>query len=176
MRQTLLAALLLAAAALPAGAVPPRAAVPPMGAAVVAVSDAEDAVAVVRSVYDAYNDGNYDDQDKRTFTPELYKLYMDVQNGAGDDIEYAVDFDVFLNAQDFDTVKVNKADFTPTGKDKGTVKVNYTAFDDTQDITFLMVKRTDGWKIDDIDWGSDQQPFRAMLEDLLAEQKKAGAN
>jgi hypothetical protein len=140
----------------------------PAGAAA-KVSDAEQVIHLLYEQYGADDSPTnpYDD----FFSPSLLKLWDQVDDGAGDDDEYAIDFDVFLDAQDTDVVTGLSTAMTPNGNNGATVAATFTAFGEVKQITYTMVKTGVGWKIDNISWGSDRPDLRALLADLLKKQQ-----
>lgn len=136
------------------------------------VSDTDDAMAVIEGVYAAYNAGDYADQQEKTFTPDLFRAYMAVQEGAGEDVELAIDFDVFLNAQDEDKVTIEAIDFDQSGPLDGTVTARISLFGEAPTFVYTMKKTAAGWRIDDIAWGEGQETLRELIAFHAAEQKK----
>ncbi len=132
---------------------------------------AEDPTTIIRAVYDAYDAGQYDDLEKMAFTPELYKAYTQVQENAPEDDVPPIDFLVFLNAQDDDTVKIEDLAFTPSGPKDGKVVAKLTMFGATRTFIFAMKATKAGWRVDDIDWGEGQETLRAMIAAAAADQK-----
>ncbi|HMN86946.1 MAG TPA: hypothetical protein PKA74_13260 [Bauldia sp.] len=165
--------LVLPLAALLAVAAP---AVPPvLGAAAAVAETADDPEAIVRAIYGQWAAPccTYFNVIDTHFSPKLAKLYKDVQEGAGDDIEYAIDFDIFLDAQDDDTVTEVVTSYLEKGDDRAVVAVSYKAFGETREQTYTFVKTKAGWKIDDMGWGPDRPALRAMLDDLEEQQRKS---
>ena len=141
------------------------------------VADAaeNDPEGIVRSIYAQWAAPccNYYNVIDTHFTPELRKLYRAVEEGAGDELDYAIDFDIFLDAQDEDTVTDVVTHAVDKGDGRVVVAVTYTAFGESHDASYTFVKTGKGWKIDDMGWGPDRDGLRAMLQDLLAQQAAA---
>jgi len=157
-------ALVLAAALLAMPALPHVTA-----AATAGMSEPE---ALVRGIYDQYSaDGNPSDPYDDDFSPQLLKLWEAVEDGAGDDDQNGIDFDVFLDAQDTDTVTNLATALHPAGADKAMVDVTFSAFGEKKSLRYAMVKTADGWKIDNISWGAGRPDLRATLDDLLKKQQ-----
>jgi hypothetical protein len=146
----------------------------PLGASIV-LAAGEDPAAIVTAIYAQWADPccNYFNVIDTHFSPSLKKLYRDVEEGAGMDIEFAIDFDIFLNAQDEDTV--TSVVITPIEETAETaaLKVTYTAFGQQQSGTYEFVKTPEGWKIDDMGWGDERKQLRPMLDDLKQSQRKS---
>lgn len=150
--------------------------VPPgLGPAAAVAQTADDPEAIVRAIYGQWAAPccNYFNVIDTHFSPKLAKLYKDIQEGAGDDIEYAIDFDIFLDAQDEDTVTEVVTSYTEKSDDRAVVAVSYKAFGETSEQTYSFVKTKAGWKIDDMGWGPDRPGLRAMLDDLKEQQRKS---
>jgi hypothetical protein len=142
-----------------------------VSAAMAAASEPE---AIVTEIYGQWNPCcNYFNVIDTYFTPSLKKLYRDVEEGAGDDIEYAIDFDIFLNAQDEDTVtdvRMTRLEDTPG---RVVVEVSYAAFGEEKTQTYTFASTADGWRIDDMGWNTDIDQLRPMLNDLKQAQRKS---
>jgi hypothetical protein len=137
-----------------------------IGATRVLAADAEPET-IIRGIYEAYGPDSYPDNAyDKYFSPTLLKLWDEVQAGAADSIEYAVDFDIFIDAQDFDKVTDISTSLKEDGPDKATVDVSFTSFGDQHSIRYFMEKTAAGWKIDNLDWGPDRPNLREMLEEL----------
>lgn len=171
-----LALLLAAAFCLAISAASPPA-LSPAGAAgsvaTAAAAEADDPEAIVRAIYGQWADPccTYFDVIGTHFSPKLAALYNAVQDGAGDDIEYAIDFDIFLDAQDEDTVSGVTTSYVEKSDDRAVVAVSYAAFGETHDATYSFIRTKAGWKIDDMGWGPDRMGLRAMLDDLKEQQR-----
>ncbi|MBN9009919.1 MAG: DUF3828 domain-containing protein [Rhizobiales bacterium] len=153
----------------------PFAPLPVMAPPVAAAEKASDAETVIRAIYAQYSkDGWPEDAEKKNFSPSLFAKWDEVQQAADAANEVGVDFDVFLDAQDTDTVTDLTTRFTPDGADKGKVEATFTAFDSQTTVTYDMVK-TDGWKIDNISWGPDRDDLRKTLAAIREDQKSGGS-
>lgn len=146
-----------------------------MSPSAAAAEKAGDAETVIRGIYAQYSkDGWPEDAEKKTFSPSLLAKWDEVQQAADAANEVGVDFDVFLDAQDTDTVTNLSTKFTPDGADKGKVEATFTAFDTQTTVTYNMVRTADGWKIDNISWGPDRDDLRKTLEAIREDQKSGG--
>lgn len=133
---------------------------------------AKDPETVIRSIYSQYSkEAGPAEAEQQTFSPELLQLWYDVQSSAGAVNDVGVDFDVFLDGQELDAVTDLSTKFAPNGGDKGTLDVTFTAFGKPRTVHYAMVKTGQGWKIDNISWGSDRQDLRQTLAALKAGQK-----
>jgi hypothetical protein len=146
----------------------------PLGAPIVIAAE-DSPEAIVEAIYAQWADPccNYFNVIDAHFTPSLKKLYRDVEAGSQMDVEFAIDFDIFLNAQDEDTVtNVTIMPIEETA-DTAALKVTYTAFGEEKTGTYDFVKTAEGWKIDDMGWGEDRKQLRPMLDDLKESQRKS---
>jgi hypothetical protein len=126
--------------------------------------------AIVRSIYAAYTADSWPQQvEERFFTPDLLQLWTAVVNNSGDDLEYAVDFDIYLNAQDTDAITV-RSTHVMEHDGRTDVAIVFTSFGEERTFVYSMVETGDGWKIDDLSWGGDGFTLRGMLADLKARQ------
>ncbi len=131
---------------------------------------------VIRAIYAQYSkDGFPEDPEKKNFSPSLWAQWDEVQQAADAANDVGVDFDVFIDAQDTDQITNLTTKFTPDGADKGTVEASFTAFDTQTTVTYAMVKTADGWKIDNISWGSDRDDLRKTLAQIRADQKSGSS-
>jgi hypothetical protein len=142
-----------------------------------AADKTSDAEAVIRAIYAQYSkDGWPEDAEKKNFSPDLWAKWDEVQQAADANNEVGVDFDVFLNAQDTDTVTNLTTRFTPEAADRGKVEATFTAFDAQTTVTYEMVKTADGWKIDNISWDPDEDDLRKTLAAIREQQKNGGGD
>ncbi|HZP21084.1 MAG TPA: hypothetical protein VFB16_12855 [Bauldia sp.] len=127
--------------------------------------------AVILGIYSQYSPDKWPtDAEQTTFSPDLWAKWKEVQDAADAADDVGVDFDVFLDAQDTDTVTDISTKFTPDGADKGTVEITFTAFGEKRTIDYAMVKTDKGWKIDNIDWGNDEGNLRETLAAIRKDQ------
>lgn len=130
---------------------------------------------IVRDIYAQYGPDSWpDDPQGQYFSEDLLALYNDVAEGAADNDELGVDFDVFLNAQDVDTVTNLSTRIDQKTDDMQVVDVTFTAFGQEQIMRYTFVATDAGWKIDDIDWGEEGANLRALLGELEAMQQGDG--
>ena len=144
------------------------------GAVAPAVAVDDDPVAILTEIYGAYGEDSMpDDPQGRFFAPDLLSMYDDVQAGAGDNPELALDFDVFLNAQDIDMVTdlVTRVEKPASGIQ--IVDATFSAFGQRQMVQYAFVRTGEGWKIDNIAWNGEANHLRAVLARLKALQEAA---
>jgi hypothetical protein len=146
----------------------------PLGAPIVIAAE-DSPEAVVEAIYAQFGSpccNRFDAVDAH-FTPALKKLFLGVQDGANGDIQYMVDFDIFIDAQDEDTVTDLALKRLEESADKVSVEVTYTAFGEQKLATYDFIKTGEGWKIDDMGWGPERWKLRALLDDLREGQRKS---
>jgi hypothetical protein len=76
-----------------------------------------------------------------------------------------IDFDPYINAQDYEITDFAIGDARING-DAASVEVKFKNFDDPQDIMFSLVNEDGGWKIDDVE--SKVDPTYKLTELLTA--------
>jgi hypothetical protein len=134
----------------------------------------KDPETVIRTIYSQYSkEAGPAEAEQQNFSADLYKLYIEAQQGGDQADDVGIDFDVFLDAQDLDAITDVTTKFTAAGDDKGTVVAKFTAFGKKKAITYAMVKTPKGWKIDNISWGAGRADLRTMLAELKAEHTKS---
>ena len=128
------------------------------------LAKAKDPETVIRTIYSQYSrEAGPAEAEQQNFSPDLLKLWYEVQGAASTADQVGVDFDVFLDAQELDAVSNVATKFTPDGSDKGMVDATFTAFGTPKSVHYAMVKTGRGWKIDNISWGADREDLRQTL-------------
>jgi hypothetical protein len=109
----------------------------------------------------------------RIFPPDLAALIAaDVAESAMSDDVGRLDFDPFVDAQDWQVksvdVKVEDAPDSAADSTGGTEIADATAsfdnFDETHTVRFALVKTAAGWRIADILWDDEGPSFHEMLD------------
>jgi hypothetical protein len=132
------------------------------GSAQVPVFD--DPIGLVRYAYAPYESGKYPEDLTALFTPALKALW-DTMAARSEEFEMPIiDFDPFTNAQDYEITDLLVADPLIEG-DAATVAVSFLNFSEPQELRFSLVRRVEGWKIDDIE-ALGEYPWR--LSELIA--------
>lgn len=130
--------------------------------------------AVIRAIYEHYSPEDAPSGlEERTFSPSLLQAWNEVEEAADAAGEVGVDWDVFIDAQDFDAVTDLSTKFTPADAGKGTVSAAFTVFGEARAIDYAMVETADGWKIDNIAWGPDRDDLRSTLAAIRQSQMEA---
>jgi len=151
--------LLLALAVLLAGAIPAFA------------TTYDSPKALLDALYSPYSQG--DDFDWSTWddaqfrSAHLNDLFDKDAKEADGDVG-RLDFDPYIDGQDYQITKLTIGDATVTG-DTATVEVTFMNFDIAEDMTFTLVKEKDGWKIDDVVSHNKDNPYslKAIMEGPL---------
>jgi hypothetical protein len=95
---------------------------------------------------------------RRLFEPSLAALLIEDQRIAAKRNEVGLlDFDPFLDAQDFEIADFDIA-IADSGADAATATVKFVNFDKPQTVILALVKTKDGWRIHDITWPRDGKP------------------
>jgi hypothetical protein len=138
-----------------------------VGAAITTAATAADASAraFVAAIYDSYvgKNGNgvpMDSNQKilRYFEPSLAALMVKDQNDAARRKEVGtLDFDPFVDAQDWDIAAYNVA-VIDKGADKASATVTFNNFGKAKTVVLDLVKIKNEWKISDIAWTPHENP------------------
>jgi hypothetical protein len=117
--------------------------------------DAE-ATAFVAKIYDAYKGENSkgillsgDGEIRRYFEPSLAALIIKDRNAAGG--EATLDFDPFVNAQDFEISKVDIA-VSDVPPNRAVATVRFRNIDQTEKVVLDLIKIKSDWRIANITW------------------------
>jgi len=131
--------------------------------------------AIVRDIYAAYGPESWpEDPAGDHFSADLLARYIAVEEAAAANEEPGVGFDVFINAQDIDSVTNLTTRVAQQGDDRQLVDVTFTAFEQEQVMRYTFVATDDGWKIDNIAWGEEGANLRALLDEVMAMQADGG--
>lgn len=120
---------------------------------------------LVEYAYAPYGSGEGAEDPLALYSPSLIELWQAMEARAADDPGAALGFDPMVNAQDFDLDDFAVAEPAVRG-DWAIVSATFTNFGAPQEIRFTLVRRAEGWKIDDIESLAGDAPWR--LSELLA--------
>lgn len=134
-------------------------------AAAVAAPVFADPKGLVEYAYVPYVDGEFQEDPLELYSPTLVQLWRAMEERAGDDPGAALGFDPLVNGQDFEIDDFAVTDPAVSG-DWAVVSATFTNFGEPQEIRFTLVRRTEGWKIDDMESLAGDAPWR--LSELLA--------
>ena len=122
--------------------------------------------ALLDYAYKPYATGDFLSDDDVLFTKTLNDMFAAAQAATGEDDVGPIDFDVFVNGQDFQLTEMKYGDPVPEGEGVA-VPVTFKNFDVPQALVFHMVKEGGSWKISDIESRTDGNEWR--LTTLLSE-------
>ena len=115
--------------------------------------------------YLPYESGNFPEDPTELFSPTLMQLWEESAARSEEAEIPNIDFDPYINAQDYDLSGLTIADPVITG-DEAMVAVAFENFGEPQELRFWLVRVEEGWKIDDIESMGGDYPWR--LSELLA--------
>jgi hypothetical protein len=124
--------------------------------------------ALLEAIYAPYTSADFDwsEWEPSTFQSEgLNALFAKADEETPDDEVGRIDFDPYINAQDYDIAGLEIGEAKVDG-DGATVEVLFVNFDLPQHMTFSLVEEADGWKVDDVESHDADYPYslRALLE------------
>ena len=94
----------------------------------------------------------------------LNALFAKDEEETPDDEVGRIDFDPYINAQDYNITGLDIGDAKIDG-DRATTEVLFVNFDLPQHMTYSLIKEVDGWKVDDVESHDPDYPY--SLRDLL---------
>jgi hypothetical protein len=109
----------------------------------------DDPKGLIAQAYAPYEAGGFYEDLTELFSPTLRQLWDDMAARSEAADMPIIDFDPLVNGQDFEIVDLVIAD-PVVGGDTATVAVSFLNFGDLQELRFTLVRRAEGWKIDDI--------------------------
>jgi hypothetical protein len=120
---------------------------------------------LIEYAYAPYEHGDFPQDVTRLFSPTLKQLWNESAARSEEMEMPIIDFDPFINAQDYQISDLVVADPVVRG-DAATVVVSFLNFNEPQELRFTLVRRAEGWKIDDIESLAGEYAWR--LSELLA--------
>jgi hypothetical protein len=120
--------------------------------------------ALLDYAYAPYATGNFKDDNQLLYSSALNALFATAAANTPDDDVGPVDFDVFVNGQDYQLSELKIGDPMPEGAGVS-VPVTFKNFADAQSLLFHLVKEGGGWKINDIESKTPGEEWK--LTDLL---------
>jgi hypothetical protein len=124
-------------------------------------------VALLEAIYEPYLSADFDWgkwQPEEFRSEGLNALFAKDDEETPDDMVGRIDFDPYINAQDYNITGLEIGQAKIDG-DTATVEVLFANFDLPQHMTFSMVKEADGWKVDDVESHDPDYPY--SLRELL---------
>jgi hypothetical protein len=110
----------------------------------------DDPKGLIAHAYAPYRAGGFYDELTELFSPTLRQLWDDMAARSDAADMPIIDFDPLVNGQDFELADLVISDPAVNG-DTATVAVSFLNFGDPQELRFTLVRRAEGWKIDDIE-------------------------
>lgn len=120
--------------------------------------------ALLEYAYKPYATGNFQDDNDVLYSKKLNSLFAAAEAATPDDDVGPVDFDVFVNGQDYQLTDLTIGDPTPEGEGV-MVPVAFKNFDAAQSLVFHLIKEGGGWRINDIESLTPDSTWR--LTELL---------
>ena len=93
------------------------------------------------------------------YSKALNAMFATAEANTPDDDVGPVDFDVFVNGQDYQLTELKIGDPAPEGAGVS-VPVSFKNFGDAQSLVFHLVKEGPGWKINDIESLTPSAPWK----------------
>jgi len=120
--------------------------------------------ALLTYAYKPYSTGQFQDDNDILYSKALNALFAAAEANTPEDDVGPVDFDVFVNGQDYQLTELKIGDPVPEG-DGVKVPVSLKNFDDPQSLVFHLVKESGSWRINDIESLTPDSSWK--LSDLL---------
>ncbi|MHB1103301.1 MAG: DUF3828 domain-containing protein [Devosia sp.] len=136
-----------------------------IGPAALAAPVFEDPKGLIAYAYTPYGTGQFPEDLFELYSPTLTELWEAMEARTPEGEVGAIDFDPFINAQDYEIKDLAIGDAAIDG-DQAIVMATFTNFGEPREMRFTLVRRAEGWKIDDIEALSGEYPWR--LSELLA--------
>jgi hypothetical protein len=125
----------------------------------------DDPAGLIAFAYAPYESGEFPEDYTALFSPTLKQLWDDMEARSEAAGEPIIDFDPFIDGQDYEITELLIADPVIDG-DEAVVAVSFLNFNEPREIRFALVRRAEGWKIDDMESLSPEFGWR--LSELLA--------
>lgn len=122
--------------------------------------------ALIDYAYRPYADGAFPEDPFELYSPGLRQLVDAAIAKADDEVVAGLDFDPFIDAQDYENLRVDIG-AVDVSADRAEAEVTVHNFDVTAKIAFFLTKTDKGWLIDDIARTDGDYPWR--LSELLAD-------
>ena len=125
----------------------------------------DDPVALIEHVYAAYQTEAFPEYPVELYTPALRQLWDDAMARSEETEIPVLDFDPFVNAQDYELTELVVADPIIEGS-SASVTVGFLNFGQPTELRFHVALGPDGWLIDDIE--SFDEGYVWHLSEILA--------
>lgn len=143
-------------------------------AALPAFGQADDAVAFVKSLYKLKALWSDVEANRLQYLTPDFAALIDENDKYSNELDYAVDYDPLVQAQDWDVLKDFKLTLESSAGGKAKVKVSFVNFDQATTVRLDLVKTADGWRVADL-YNSDGASLRQEYQDLNTQAKAAAA-
>jgi hypothetical protein len=100
---------------------------------------------------------------ERLFEPTLARGLIRALNSAANREEPVIDFDPFVDGQDFD-IKSYSLKAEAKSAERARIVAVFTNLGEPRRVTYDLVSTKAGWRIHDISWGPGRGGFRRMLK------------
>ena len=121
--------------------------------------------ALLEAFYQPYLDGDFADDESAFQSEALQALYAHDAEITPEGEMGAIDFDPYINGQDFDISNLVIGTPAISGDTAG-VDVSFDNFDQQTRLTYDLVLEAGGWKIDDVASQGGEYPYR--LSEIFA--------
>lgn len=106
--------------------------------------------ALLDSIYQSYADNTFPEDSEEIYSARLKALFEADRERTPEGEVGALDFDPFVNGQDYDLSDLVIEEPTVSGE-AATTTVRFANFDQKNVLAISMVKEPDGWKVDDVE-------------------------
>lgn len=106
--------------------------------------------ALLDYAYQPYSTGDFKDDNDVLYSKALNDMFAAAEAATPEDEVGPVDFDVFVNGQDYQVTELTIGEPTPEGEGVS-VPVSLKNFGELQSLVFHLIKEGGGWKISDIE-------------------------
>ena len=120
---------------------------------------------LIAYAYQPYANGTFPEETFELFSPSLIALIDAAEARLGEDEVGPIDFDPYIDAQDYDTVSMT-IDSLETDGDKAHAKLTVINFGQPAHLELVLVNTATGWMVDDIARTDGEMPWR--LSEMLA--------
>jgi hypothetical protein len=139
-----------------------------------AFAQADDAVAFVRSLYKLKALWSDVEANRQQYLTPEFAAVIDENDKYNDELDYAVDYDPLVQAQDWDVLKNFQLTLEKSAGAKATVRASFVNLDQPTTVRLDLLKTADGWRISDL-YNSDSASLRQEYQDLNTQAKAAAA-
>lgn len=121
--------------------------------------------ALLEDAYSSYATDRFPEDPLHYYSSALRQLWAAADEKAADKELGAIDFDPFINAQDYELTNLEIGDPQPVAAGRVIVPVRFSNMGEPQTMEFTLVEESGSWLVDDIASTTPEWEFR--LTDLL---------